>query len=194
MPWGIRVAEWSWLIFFIYWLIAAIGTKRTQRRETTFSRARYVVLTFAAFVFMFTRNWTLGWLDRQWIQASPALAIAGLILVFAGLGFAVWARIHIGRNWSGVVTVKVEHQLIRTGPYAHIRHPIYSGLIVAMIGTALETRQIRGALAPVVLYLGFLAKSRIEERFMEQTFGSAYNEYRKSSGAFLPRVSNQPPS
>ena len=105
-----------------------------------------------------------------------------------GIAFAIWARFYIGQNWSSAVTIKVDHQLIRTGPYAWVRHPIYSGLILAMIGTAIARREPRGFVSVVLLWLGFLIKSRMEEKFMRKTFGPDYEDYSKSTGALVPRL------
>ena len=100
----------------------------------------------------------------------------------------MWARFYIGQNWSSAVTIKIGHELIRTGPYAWVRHPIYSGLLLAMIGTALACRETRGLLAIVLLWLGFWIKSRMEEGFMRKAFGPEYQEYSRSTGALIPRL------
>ena len=109
----------------------------------------------------------------------------------AGLLLSIWARAYLGRNWSGTVTVKVGHQLIRSGPYRWVRHPIYSGLILAMIGTAINKGQLCGFVAVVLLWIGFTLKSRIEERFMGTTFGAEYEDYRRTTGAIVPGLTNR---
>jgi protein-S-isoprenylcysteine O-methyltransferase Ste14 len=120
----------------------------------------------------------------------PDLWIAnmGIAITAAGLLFAIWARAYLGGNWSGAVTVKVGHQLIRTGPYRWVRHPIYTGLILALFGTAINRGQLRGFIAVVLLWIGFTLKSRIEERFMTATFGPEYDEYRRTTGGIVPRL------
>ncbi|HTV65965.1 MAG TPA: isoprenylcysteine carboxylmethyltransferase family protein, partial [Bryocella sp.] len=89
---------------------------------------------------------------------------------------------------SGAVTVKVGHELVRTGPYRWVRHPIYSGMVLAMLGTALVRHQVRGVIAVVLSYIGFKIKSRIEEATMSATFGAAYADYSSTTGAILPRL------
>jgi protein-S-isoprenylcysteine O-methyltransferase Ste14 len=130
------------------------------------------------------------WAGRLWIRLLPHALwaqVLGVAVTTAGLGFAVWARIYLGSNWSGIAMVKVGHELIRTGPYRWVRHPIYSGLILALAGTAITVGRLQTFLGPPILYLGFKYKSLIEERLMTETFGNAYEEYRQTTGAIVPR-------
>jgi protein-S-isoprenylcysteine O-methyltransferase Ste14 len=127
-------------------------------------------------------------LELRLIPHNIFLEILAVTLTALGIAFAIWARFYIGQNWSSAVTIKVGHQLIRTGPYAWVRHPIYSGLLLAMIGAAFARREVRGVLAFVLLWLGFWMKSRMEEGFMRKTFGEEYAEYSQSTGALIPRL------
>ncbi|PYV65700.1 MAG: hypothetical protein DMG95_01005 [Acidobacteria bacterium] len=111
-----------------------------------------------------------------------------ILLTAAGIALAIWARFYIGQNWSGTVTIKVGHTLIRTGPYRWVRHPIYSGILLAMIGTALARGKPIGVLAIVLFWFGFWFKSRLEEQFMRKTFGQEYDEYARSTGALVPKL------
>jgi protein-S-isoprenylcysteine O-methyltransferase Ste14 len=110
----------------------------------------------------------------------------GVTLVFLGLAFAVWARRHIGSNWSGTVTVKEDHVLICTGPYAWVRHPIYTGLLAAILGTAVARGELRGVWALALCTAAFVSKLRIEERWMRQVFGEAYERYSARVPALIP--------
>ena len=110
----------------------------------------------------------------------------GVALVFLGLAFAVWARRHIGSNWSGTVTVKENHVLVRTGPYAWVRHPIYTGLLVAILGSAVARGELRGVWAVLLCSFAFVRKLRIEERWMRQVFGAEYERYRTTVPALIP--------
>jgi protein-S-isoprenylcysteine O-methyltransferase Ste14 len=103
------------------------------------------------------------------------------------VAFAIWARRHIGRNWSGQVTIRKEHELIRTGPYARIRHPIYTGILLALAGTALAIGEYRAILAFAVIAIGFIVKAKREESFLAMQFGPAFDEHRQQTGFFLPR-------
>ena len=122
------------------------------------------------------------------MNRREALGTIGVALTAMGIAFAVWARAYVGRNWSSAVTIKVGHRLVRTGPYAWVRHPIYTGILLGMLGTALVRRQPRGFIAFLLLWLAFLVKSRMEERFMRQAFGSEYEDYSHTTGALVPRI------
>jgi protein-S-isoprenylcysteine O-methyltransferase Ste14 len=102
--------------------------------------------------------------------------------------FAVWARVYLGRNWSSAPTIKEGHQLIRGGPYRFVRHPIYTGILLALVGTVLANGKVRGALAVVLIWFAWTVKSRMEEEFMMRTFGAEYEEYRRTTGGLIPRI------
>ncbi|HME33199.1 MAG TPA: isoprenylcysteine carboxylmethyltransferase family protein [Terriglobales bacterium] len=182
------IVGYLWSAFFVVWLVWAIGTKKTQTRESLRSRIPYVVLNIAAFYAMFSRAVAYGWMRLRILPPDPWIENLGVAITAAGLLFAVWARAYLGRNWSGTVTIKVGHQLVRSGPYRWVRHPIYSGMILAMLGTAITRGQLRGLVAVVLLWIGFTMKLRIEERFMTTTFGPEYEEYSRTTGAILPRL------
>jgi len=184
---GMNMVALCFAVFFLFWILEARKSKRTERRESFESRLSYTLLTAASFFLLFSQYGNSGILARKWLTASPLVEIAGIATVVAGLGFAVWARLHLGRNWSAMVTVKESHQLIKSGPYRLVRHPIYFGMIVAMAGAAVVNRELRGVVSVVLLFLGFFIKSRIEDRFMEDTFGAEYEAYRKATGALIPR-------
>ncbi len=148
----------------------------------------YVILNVAAFYAMFSHELAYRWMRLRFLPPGPWVETLGIAITAAGLLFTIWARTYLGRNWSGTVTVKVGHQLIRSGPYRWVRHPIYSGLILATIGTAIVRGQVRGIVAVVLLWIGFVMKSRIEERVMAATFGSEYEEYSRTTGAIVPRL------
>jgi len=187
---GMSICGSLWTAFFVIWMIWAIRTKRTQTRESISSRLPYTVITFAAFYLMFSNNVNAfaGWLRIPVFPANLWLESLGIAITAAGLGFAVWARAYLGANWSGTVTVKVGHELVRTGPYRWVRHPIYSGMILALLGTALDRQQVRGLVAVILLYAGFTIKSRIEELAMVSVFGAEYEEYRRRTGAIFPKL------
>ena len=112
----------------------------------------------------------------------------GAVLTAAGLLFTVWARRHIGRNWSAIVTIKEGHEFIASGPYAIVRHPIYTGLLLAFTGSALALGESRGVLAVAIVAWSLWRKLRLEERWMQQHFGEAYQEYCRRVAALLPFV------
>ncbi|MBS0364383.1 MAG: isoprenylcysteine carboxylmethyltransferase family protein [Proteobacteria bacterium] len=163
-----------WLAWALYWAVAAFGTKVTQRREPWGSRLAYALPLLVAGAMLFGR-WP--WLSQRLWAPAWWTCWSGVALTAAGLGFACWARVHLGRNWSGAVTVKREHELIRSGPYGLVRHPIYTGLIAAVAGTALCSGTTRAAVACLIIIAAFLYKARAEERFMRDTFPGSYPDY-----------------
>jgi protein-S-isoprenylcysteine O-methyltransferase Ste14 len=177
-----------WLAWLAYWLLAALNVKRTQRRERFASLLlNRAPLVIGAFLLAFERQ-PLPWLSARFLPRSMAFYWIGLLMLATGLGFAVWARRYLGRNWSGIVTVKQDHELIRSGPYALVRHPIYTGLLLAMLGTAVAIGEWRGLIAFALITAGFVVKLRTEERFMSETFGEQYARYRAEVPALIPFV------
>jgi protein-S-isoprenylcysteine O-methyltransferase Ste14 len=176
-----------WGAWALYWLLSALATKRTVRRESLVRRLGYVLPLMIGGVLLGARRapWA-AWLAMRLWPHSPLPPRIGLGLVVAGLAFAVWARVHLGRNWSGIVTVKEGHELIRTGPYALVRHPIYTGVITAVIGTAVVSGTVRAALGVVIIAVSLVLKSRVEERFMRETFSDQYARYRDEVPALVP--------
>lgn len=185
---GMRVCLWIWAVFIAVWLIGAFKNKPVQQRESVSSRLSYTALVIVGFYVVFSVDTVQPWMRLHLFPASRAAEILGVVMTAAGIGFAIWARVYLGGNWSGAVTVKVGHQLVRTGPYRWVRHPIYTGLILALMGTALERRQLRGLIAVALVYVGFKMKSKIEERTMTETFGAEYTDYSRSTGAIVPKL------
>lgn len=175
-----------WLAWLGYWIVAAQNTKTTQRRETRGSRIGHVLLSFLAAVLLAFRNLPVPWLNERFVPETMVTYWAGLLMVLVGLAFAVWARRTLGRNWSGTVTVKQDHELIRTGPYRYVRHPIYSGILLAVLGTAVAFGEWRGLLAFILLTASLLLKVRMEERFMSESFPNEYPRYRAEVPALIP--------
>ena len=152
-------------------VLAGYGVQQQgdPRREPLSARLLHVVPLVVAGVLIGVRDMPWPLMLRVWPR-SLSLYWLGVALVAAGLAFAVWARVHLGRNWSGSVTVKEAHELIRTGPYGYVRHPIYTGLIAAMLGTVIASGTVRALLALVIVVVSLLRKLRTEEAFMRETF------------------------
>jgi len=182
-----RVVMWSWITFALYWLWAARNQKRLRRRESVPARLLHVVYMVCGFVLLYSPDPRFGPLNRRFLPEREWIAALGAALTVAGVAFAIWARRHIGRNWSGQVTIRQEHELIRSGPYAHIRHPIYTGILLALTGTAIEFGEYRALAAFVLFLIGFTIKARREESFLSTEFGPAFEEHRRQTGFLLPR-------
>jgi protein-S-isoprenylcysteine O-methyltransferase Ste14 len=171
-----------WAVFSIYWEVAAKNTAPAKTSETKASRAVHVLLVNVAMMLVLAPVRGLG---RLWPVSSAVMA-AGLALVVAGVLLAVWARQHLGRNWSGEITIKVDHQLIRSGPYGLLRHPIYTGLLVMYAGAALVTGERLAAAGLALVLFAYWRKIRLEERNLAEAFGSEYEAYRRESWALVP--------
>ena len=175
-----------WIVFVLYWQIKAADTKATQRLEPAASRIlRALIFLIAIAVLsipriplpsLYLQLWLVG-LWPFWLGA--AITIAGLL-------FAVWAREHLGSNWSRSVTIKQGHELITTGPYAVVRHPIYTGILTGFLGMAIAISQVRGFIAFVLIFLALWIKLRMEEQWMRSQFGEMYATYAHKTAALVP--------
>jgi len=173
------------IAFLVIWAIGAARTKQTEHRQSNASQVVQRGLAAAGAILLFYPR--LGvWLDTRLLPGSEDLAYTGLALTFAGIAFAVWARFALGRNWSAVVTIKQDHELICRGPYALVRHPIYSGMLLGLLGTALDRNNVRAVIGVASVALAFWLKMRTEESFMVQQFGDQYRRYRREVKALIP--------
>jgi protein-S-isoprenylcysteine O-methyltransferase Ste14 len=176
-----------WLAWAIYWLISARNVKQTARRETTGQRWSHA-LPFLFAAWLLFRPRTLPWLcHRIWPESGTTYFI-GTGALIAGLLFTVWARVVLGANWSGTVTVKQDHELIQTGPYRWVRHPIYTGLLVALAGSAIAQDLWTSALAWAIIVAALWIKLRREEAWMRETFGAQYERYCARTARLVPFV------
>jgi protein-S-isoprenylcysteine O-methyltransferase Ste14 len=175
-----------WITWCVYWYIAAYNVKSTTREESFASRAGHIVPLVIAGYLLWARRLPDNFLGQTIFPRSAVLFFTGAAIVAAGLLFAIWARRYLGRNWSGTVTLKQDHELIRTGPYRYVRHPIYTGLLIAFVGSALARDEWRGVLAVAIAYLALWRKLLLEERWMIETFGDAYRRFREEVPALIP--------
>jgi len=181
-------ALWIWIAVGIVWLISALASKPVARSQPVGSRVAHFAIMAAAFALLFHPKLAIGPLAWRFLPESPAIAWAGLALTFAGCLFAVWARLLLGGNWSASVTVKQNHTLIRKGPYTIVRHPIYSGFLLGLLGTALALGEVRGIAGLILAFVGWRMKSRVEEAYMIEQFGAAYVAYEREVKALIPFV------
>lgn len=174
-----------WIAFILYWIIAARGVKRTRWTEDWQTQLIDGTPIWIAAILLLAGHHLPAFLIARFVPASTMLAILGAVLTALGLGFAVWARLHLGRDWSPNVALKDEHALIRTGPYRVVRHPIYSGVLLALSGTALAVGEWRAALAFALLFLAFLRRVLAEEKRLIAIFPD-YAQYRRETAALIP--------
>jgi protein-S-isoprenylcysteine O-methyltransferase Ste14 len=178
--------SFCWAAWALIWLLASRRVKKTSRREDPASRFwNTAPLWLAALLLSAQRIWP-DVLIRRLVPWALPLTLIGIALLLAGLGFAIWARYHIGSNWSGVVTVKQDHALVRSGPYGLVRHPIYTGLLLAIGGTAMTRANAAAIVAVLLVLFAVLRRVAVEEKWMTETFGAAYDDYRASTPALVP--------
>jgi len=179
-----------WILFVLYWIWSARQVKSTVRTEAASSRLlKYWLPLGAAFVLMEPIPWIRRTvLGVRFVPDLHGLALLGLLLTIAGLLFACWARVVLGNNWSAVVQLKQDHELIERGPYRFVRHPIYTGLLLAFLGTAVALGEWRGLLAAAIVALSFWRKLRLEERWLGEQFGATYADYMRRVKALIPWI------
>ena len=177
---------WPWLAWGLYWVVSAFGAKTTQRRESPASRLSHLVPLIIGVALIVWPRIPWGWWSLRLVPRGPLTSVVALALLLAGLAFTVWARVHLGRNWSGTVTLKEGHELIRSGPYAYVRHPIYTGLLVALLGSAVACGELRAMIGLSVVAGAFIRKLRIEERLMREIFPGQYQRYCAQVPALVP--------
>lgn len=185
---ALSTTGYIWATLGLVWLVGFAFAKKTVRRQPAGARLFHLAIALTGFTLLGSKYFATGWLatrivpDRAWIDLS------GVLLTTLGCGFAIWARITIGGNWSGQATVKAGQELITSGPYALARHPIYTGLLTAALGTAIAIGELRCALGMLLIVLALLIKMSQEEKLMTQTFPDSYPNYRRQVKALIPGV------
>jgi protein-S-isoprenylcysteine O-methyltransferase Ste14 len=175
-----------WIAFLIYWRIKVAGTKTTQRSEPALLGILRALAFLVVTVLLSTTRIPLPWLYRQlWPSGIWPFWIGAAVTVL-GLLFAVWARQQLAGNWSSAVTIKQGHELITTGPYVLVRHPIYTGILTGFLGTAIALSQVRGVIGFVLIFVVLWAKLRMEEKWMQSQFGETYSAYAHKTAALVP--------
>jgi protein-S-isoprenylcysteine O-methyltransferase Ste14 len=169
----------AWAAFWLYWLIVAATAKAGERNPRSRPVAGLIIVVFV--LLRLVRGHDTLMVD------SLAVQIVGLVLFVAGLALAVWARIYLGRNWGMPMTKKDEPELVTSGPYRFVRHPIYSGILLAILGSALATT-LYWLIALVALGIYFVYSARVEERLMTTSFPSVYPGYKAHTKMLIPFV------
>jgi protein-S-isoprenylcysteine O-methyltransferase Ste14 len=178
----------GWIAVGLLLLVWALGTKREAYKETLASRLPHLVAMAVCFALIFDRSLPLGAMNRVWLGVSPWMVTAALIFCLGGWAVMIWARAVLGGNWSAAVMLKQGHELVRRGPYAVVRHPLYTGMVMALAGTALIDGRIRSAVGVIVMTGLLKLKSEDEERWMRHAFGVEYDRYCQATGALIPRL------
>ena len=176
-----------WGVFLVYWLIGALKTRNTQQQESFASRLAVLLTETVGYVLVFRNSAGLGFLGNRVVPRNLAGPVAGSVFIWMGIGLAIWARYHLAEYWSARVTIKEDHKLIRTGPYTRLRHPIYTGLILATVGSAMVIDRWRCVVGVGLVVAGYCFKAKKEESMLAQQFGAAFREHQKHTGFLIPR-------
>jgi protein-S-isoprenylcysteine O-methyltransferase Ste14 len=176
-----------WIAFWLYWFISALRTRSPVKRRQSSWFPLLPVVVIAIWITV-ANIFTPGLLLLRVVPFGTVVALAGTIITLSGLGFAVWARVHLGTNWSSQPAIKVDHSLIMTGPYRIVRHPIYTGLLVGFAGTALVIGEIWAVLAIFILLAVFYVKIWMEEKFLLEEFGETFIHYKNEVKALIPFI------
>jgi len=178
-----------WIVFWLFWLVSAVWTGGNGGNRQLFAiRVGLVFLIIAWFVIVQPGRGGEGALFTPFVPDTPVTGAAGVLITIAGLLFAVWARVHLGRYWSPVAEIQVDHQLVRTGPYRYVRNPIYTGILAGFAGTAIVIGLWIAVPAFFVGFGVFLLKIRSEEKLLLEKFGDDYARYRLEVKSLIPWI------
>jgi protein-S-isoprenylcysteine O-methyltransferase Ste14 len=175
-----------WTLVLVLWWIPGFTTKRAIASRSRWRAHAAVWVVGAAWWLLLSRGLWRGPLAWRFLPLTPLGAYIGLAVTTTGLAFSIWARFYLGRNWSAFITVKEDHKLVRSGPYAIVRHPIYSGFMLATLGTAIAYGQVAGLISVALIVGAWGYKSRLEETAMTEQFGQEYERYRREVKGLVP--------
>jgi protein-S-isoprenylcysteine O-methyltransferase Ste14 len=180
--------EAMWIIYLIYWWTMSRDVKVTIRTESSLSRLTRSVSIILAALLLYFPKLPISFLDLRFLPLSNLCFWIGAIITAGGLYFSVWARRYLGKNWSQAVTIKEDHELITNGPYALVRHPIYTGFLFGFIGTSIAVGEWRGMIAVALVFGALLYKLKLEEKWLREQFGDSYEIYCLRVSALVPFI------
>ena len=183
----------AWLIFLVYWFVSAFQVNRMKRREPPTQRFGRPALTIVLLVLLYSAAFKWDILNGPFVPKFWWLPYFAVALMWIGLAMTIWARYHLGRFWSGAVALREEHQLIRSGPYARIRHPIYTGILMMMAASVLAADRYRALVVFAVILAGIIWKAGKEEALLAGEVGLEFAEYRRRTGFLFPRLFSTSP-
>lgn len=183
-----KIIKTIWAALGLYWLWSARRVKTASRREPLWLRfGKYWLPLIIAGALLGPGDWYGdSWLKLRFLPEADWIKVLGCVLALAGALLACWARRMLGDNWSVAVQLKQDHELVERGPYRWMRHPIYSGLLLAFVGTAVLIGEVRAGIALAIIAASFWYKLRIEERWLGEQFGAAYADYKARVKALVP--------
>jgi protein-S-isoprenylcysteine O-methyltransferase Ste14 len=183
-----QIISVCWVAFLVYWSVSTRFRHSPRRQAPIAFTVLNTLLLDAGFVLVLVGRFDLGWLGLRFAPPAAWVEVGGAVLVVAGAALAIWSRRVLGANWSGAVRIVEGQRLVRSGPYAFVRNPIYSGIVLAILGSSLVTGTA-GSLAGVVMVVAALwQKGRMEERFLAAEFGEEYAAYQREVKFLIPFV------
>jgi protein-S-isoprenylcysteine O-methyltransferase Ste14 len=183
---GLGVIRVCWIIFIIVWSLGMARTKRTIYRESSAERARYWLVLIIGYFLVIKASALPAPFNWLVVPHKTSSSWGGVFLCVGGLVFAIWARLILGRNWSGVITLKEGHELIERGPYRVVRHPIYTGILAMFAGTAIALGYFGGFLGFLLVFVSFWVKLKREEDLMLEHFPVKYAAYQRRVKRIIP--------
>jgi protein-S-isoprenylcysteine O-methyltransferase Ste14 len=177
-----------WIGWLIYWWLESRRTHAVRSRESVSSRLSHTLPLALGVAMLASPRWMPAWLSELVFPRTLVTYWIGVGALVAGIALSVWARRHLAGFWSSMVTLKEDHQLIRSGSYRWTRHPIYTGLLLGFLGTAIALAEWRGFIGAAVITAAFLRKIAVEERVLRAAFPDDYDRYRAEVPALIPFV------
>src|SRR5712691_9372727 len=187
-PLALNIISVCWTLFAVIWLLAAFATKKSVYQESRLQRLRYIIPLLLGWFLLAKGHRLSDSLNHRVIPHVETLAWTGVVLCIAGLAFCILARFALGRNWSGVVTLKGGHELITYGPYALVRHPIYTGLLTMFVATVIVVGHVAGIIAMPFVFGSLWIKLRHEEELMLEKFPNEYAAYQQRVKRLVPFI------
>ena len=177
-----------WMAICIYWIVASFSVKKTLKKQSGWPRTAYIACVLLAFSLLFEDYFKLTFLYRPVLLQNEFWKMTGLILCAGGLLFALSARIWLGSNWSGRITIKENHELVQSGPYRITRNPIYTGFLLAFCGCSMSLGLLKGYIGIFLLLVCLMIKISKEESYMQEVFGEQWLAYRKRVKRLIPGI------
>jgi len=186
----LSLAAWCWIAWATYWFIASRSAAATQSSEGLLARLQHLLPLAIGFALIFSGG-NLRLIPGKWHHLRP-LAYAGTTLTAFGLLFSAWGRYHLGQYWSGIISLKEGHRLVRTGPYKLVRHPLYTGFLSAVLATAIAATTYDALLGALLILTAYSLKIRREEKVLLNAFGEEYVQFKRETPALIPLPRRRP--
>ncbi len=188
LPAPISIVNDAWLALVLFWIVSAFKVKQMKYVAPISIRIAQLIFLVPGITLLFAPRFRVGPLHVQVLPRTFGIGIIGCAVTLLGVAFAMWARYCIGSNWSSAIAIRESHELVQSGPYRWIRHPIYTGIISAGWGTAIVVGELGGFLGVILVTMGFAYKSKQEEVNLRATFGDLWTQHRERTGMFLPKI------